>query len=601
MDRTKLKQITEKRWFLPLVCVVSFVFGWWYLSITTVCALGGDDEIINLQNYYAVTHMSWQDVVRTTWGGIVWQLKLQSARFRPFSSPPQLSLNAWFLGDLVVYRLYILAWTYADIALTAWLTAKATRSKKLGVLAFCLLPMMFSLWQDATGNSMYSYGALAQSTLLPVLLAGLCMLRWQDTRHMRWAVLSAFCMFMACGTFEIGFTYIAALFGIAWLYTGSGKVLPALRLCVAPLSGEVVSLGFNIGSRIANNLRRAGILPGEAMDIGGVSPNFDLPVALRTWIMQMSAGFPLNAMIFGKIKPSNVKLSDVICGVALAVCVMAALAVLDRLPTRKENLLLFLTGLALLSAPSLLIAISPKYQDGINVDWRHGYIPQTVESFGVGLMAVAVFVLLLRWVRGKNWWPKLRPACSVLLAAGMAFSVVWQRSAARSYEKTGRSYTVFAEGVEAGLANDAGTETPVVTDYPIWGGDLEAENAFFLRYADTDTNAHSLAVWRTESHDDETVLRLGYALGSDKRTDISWLGTAADDNLDTVTDVTVYLPKQANTAATLTYTTRAADGTESEHTQPLTELTLTPAQNGGWLVTLAEEAPIVGDTLRLQG
>lgn len=157
-------------------------------------------------------------------------------------------------------------------------------------------------------------------------------------------------------------------------------------------------------------------------------------------------------MVFGKIKPTNVQISDVICGIALAACVMAVLAVLDRLPTRKENLLLFLTGLALLSAPALLIGISPKYQDGINVDWRHGYIPQTVESFGVGLMAVAVFVVLLRFVRGRNWWPKLRPVCSVLLAAGMAFSVVWQRSGGRSYEKGGRAYTVFAEGVEAGLA-----------------------------------------------------------------------------------------------------------------------------------------------------
>ena len=72
------------------------------------------------------------------------QLALQSPRFRPFSSPPVRSLNSWFLGDLVVYRLYILAWTYADIALTAWLTAKATHSKKLGALAFCLLPM----WLD---------------------------------------------------------------------------------------------------------------------------------------------------------------------------------------------------------------------------------------------------------------------------------------------------------------------------------------------------------------------------------------------------------------------------------------------------------------------
>ena len=574
MERNNLKKITGSRWFLPVVCAVSFVFGWWYLSITTCAPLGGDDEIINLQNYYYITHTPWWQVVLTHAKEILNQLALQSPRFRPFSSPPVRSLNSWFLGDLVVYRLYILAWTYADIALTAWLTAKATHSKKLG--------------------------ALAQSTLLPVLLAGLCMLRWQDTRHMRWAVLSAFFMFMACGTFEIGFTYIAALFGVAWLYTGSGKVLPALRLCVAPLAGEVVSFGFNMGSRLVNNLRRAGILEGQGIDIGGVSPNFDLPAVLRTWVMQMSAGFPLNAMIFGKIKPSNVQPSDVICGIALAICVVAALAVLDRLPTRKENLLLFLTGLALLSAPSLLIGLSPKYQDGINVDWRHGYIPQTVESFGVGLMAVAVFVVLLRFVRGKNWWPKLRPVCSMLLAAGMAFSVVWQRSAARSYEKGGRAYTVFAEGAEAGLADAAGTETPVVTDYPVWGGDLGAENAFFLRYADTDTNAHSLALWRAESHDEATVCRLGFALGSDKRTDISWLGTAADDNLDTVTGVTVYLPKQADPAGTLAYTTRAADGTETEHTQPLAELAQTKAENGGTLVTLPETAPIVGDTLRLQ-
>ena len=347
MERNNLKKITGNRWFLPVVCAVSFVFGWWYLSITTCAPLGGDDEIINLQNYYYITHTPWWQVVLTHAKEILNQLALQSPRFRPFSSPPVRSLNSWFLGDLVVYRLYILAWTYADITLTAWLTAKATHSKKLGALAFCLLPMMFSLWQDATGNSMYSYGALAQSTLLPVLLAGLCMLRWQDTHHMGWAVLSAFFMFMACGTFEIGFTYIAALFGFAWLYTGSGKMRPALRLCLAPLAGQIISFGFNMGSRAVNAMRDTG-----ATDIGGISPNFDLPLVLRTWVMQMSAGFPLNAMIFGKIKPSNVQPSDVICGIALAICVVAALAVLDRLPTRKENLLLFLTGLALLSAPS---------------------------------------------------------------------------------------------------------------------------------------------------------------------------------------------------------------------------------------------------------
>ena len=68
----------------------------------------------------------------------------------------------------------------------------------------------------------------------------------------------------------------------------------------------------------------------------------------------------------------------------------------------------------------------------------------------------------------------------------------------------------------------------------------------------------------------------------------------------TVTGVTVYLPKQADPAGTLAYTTRAADGTETEHTQPLAELAQTKAENGGTLVTLPETAPIVGDTLRLQ-
>lgn len=60
--------------------------------------------------------------------------------------------------------------------------------------------------------------------------------------------------------------------------------------------------------------------------------------------------------------------------------------------------------------------------------------------------------------------------------------------------------------------------------------------------------------------------------------------------------MTVYLPKQTDLAGTLAYTTRAADGTETEHTQPLAELAQTKAENGGTLVTLPETAPIVGDT-----
>ena len=125
----KLQKITQKRWFWPLVCAVSVVFGWWYLSIVTCAPLGGDDELINLQNYYYITHTSFGQSVLDYLGDLWEQFSLQNGRFRPFSSPPVRGLTSWFLGDLVGYRLYILAWTYADIVLTAWLVGKAFRNE----------------------------------------------------------------------------------------------------------------------------------------------------------------------------------------------------------------------------------------------------------------------------------------------------------------------------------------------------------------------------------------------------------------------------------------------------------------------------------------
>lgn len=94
----KLQKITQKRWFWPLVCAVSVVFGWWYLSIVTCAPLGGDDELINLQNYYYITHTSFAQSVLDYLGDLWEQFSLQNGQFRPFSSPPVRGLTSWFLG-----------------------------------------------------------------------------------------------------------------------------------------------------------------------------------------------------------------------------------------------------------------------------------------------------------------------------------------------------------------------------------------------------------------------------------------------------------------------------------------------------------------------
>ena len=584
----KLQKITQKRWFWPLVCAVSVVFGWWYLSIVTCAPLGGDDELINLQNYYYITHTSFGQSVLDYLGDLWEQFSLQNGRFRPFSSPPVRGLTSWFLGDLVGYRLYILAWTYADIVLTAWLVGKASRSKKLGIACLCLLPMMFSVWQDSTGNSLYSYGALVQSTLLPALVAGLAVLRWQDTGHKRWAVLAGYCMFQCCATFEIGFTYIVPIFGLAWLYTD--KARDALRLSIPALLGECVTLAFNMGARLMNTLRAAGILEGSVSQIEGISPNFDLPAILRTWAMQMSAGFPLNAMLFGKMRPGKIYPVDVLCGVMVAGAAVAALAALDKLPNKKQNLLLFLSGLAMLSAPALLIGLSPKYQQPGQVDWRHGYIPQTVESFGVGLMALAVLVLLLALGPRQELVARGTARCStVCWPSAWTGSVVWtaRREPARPTTRDGRAYTVLwrrrRRGPGRRLRRHAGGDR--LHDL---GRHEVAENAFSCATANLDADAHALQVWRTEDHaDDEAVYRVGFTLGQDRHYDIAWYGLGHGADPDVLTDVEVWLPAGTFLYDVLYYTT--ADGEEVRREVYL--------DKNGTMITLDGE--ILADSIRL--
>ena len=68
-------------------------------------------------------------------------------------------------------------------------------------------------------------------------------------------------MFQCCATFEIGFTYIVPIFGLAWLYTD--KARDALRLSIPVLLGECVTLAFNMGARLVNTLRETGVLAAD--------------------------------------------------------------------------------------------------------------------------------------------------------------------------------------------------------------------------------------------------------------------------------------------------------------------------------------------------
>src|SRR5699024_3167194 len=114
--------------------------------------------------------------------------------------------------------------------------------------------------------------------------------------------------------------------------------------------------------------------------------SLDIPAILLTWVQQMSAGFPQNALLLCGAELGTPTAGDVFLSLLLAAVAAAALYMLRTKLSRKQLVLLFLAGLAILALPALLIALAAKYQEGDWVTWRNGYIPAVVESFGVGLM-----------------------------------------------------------------------------------------------------------------------------------------------------------------------------------------------------------------------
>lgn len=582
-----------RRRLLWLLCAASVAAGVFYLSITCCAALGGDDEIVNPQNYYYVTHTPLWQVIADRARELLSFFTLQQARFRPFTAPPAKGLSSYFLGDITIYRLYIIAYTYADILLLGALVRKALRSSEAGLAAVCLMPLMFCLWEDSTGNSLYAYGALVQSMLLPVLLAGLCLLRWADTGRRRWAVLGGYCAFHACATFEIGFVYVVPLFGLAWLYTGTAQ--KGLKTTLPALAGEGVAFAFNMGARACNALRAAGVLAGDVEDMGGVVPNFDLVVLLRTWLMQMSAAFPLNPLLIGRVRPGGIRLSDCVAAFAVAALLLAALAAWRQLPDARQCLLLFLTGLAMLSAPALIIALSPKYQDGVCVDWLHGYIPQVVESFGVGLMALALLAVLLRRLRALPRWQTLRLPAALLAGLFLCGTGVWQRAAARSaYEGGGRDYAVFSQSVAAGLLPDSLEDSLIVCDFNVWGGDRYPQEAFYLRYSELSCNAIGLAAWEQDPPETDAALyHSGISRGADQSLDFAWLGAAKDHDLQALKKVRLYLPASVPAGGVLHYTALTDEG-EQPRSLLLAELSASPAGPKGSLAALPDDTVAAG-------
>lgn len=572
--------LCRKKWFFWALMTVAAVAGVGYLWVTQCAPLGGDDQMNNLTAYYELTHSSPWAVEQEELSGIWEALTLHSSRFFPFSTIPTV-LRYWFKGSITTYRLFIAVHTLADAAALGLLVSKATGKKELGGAAFALLPLMLCLWSDHSTNGMYSYEALPQMALLPALLAGLCMVALHKSGHVRWGVLGAFLVFYACGTYEIGYTYIFMLGVLALLL--EKRFWRAVRLGLPFLGGELVAVFYHVMSSRLNT-------SGGGYD--GIAVSLDPGRILYTWLCQMSGGFPLNALLAGMAHPRSLQVGDVLWPLLLAAVCVGLLRLREPELSPRQAGLLFAMGAVMLAAPAFLIAVSGKYQANGWVTTINSYIPAAVESFGVAVMGLVLLVLLFRWGRCGPSGMRLRVVTVAVLVFLTACGTYQRASTRERYDNGQReTYEFLTESVSAGLAADVPEESPLVCEFNVWGSDKGAQEAFFLRYGDCQRNAYHVDVWEAEPQPNgEPIYFLCYAREYGGY-DVAWVAHVTDEMTRYADSVKVYIQgDKVPSDAVLRYLTQASDGSEVEHEVSIDQLPRTEAdENGDYFVTVKDE------------
>lgn len=577
---TRLQRTVEKarntKWLFWGLLAVALVAAVGYLKVTLLAPLGGDDQINNLTTYYRLSHgAAWEMFVEEL--SNIWKaLTLQSDRFFPFSSLPT-PVRVWFKENIDRYRLFIIAHTLVDSAALGLLIGKVTGNKRLGGAFFALLPLMLCLWSDHSINGMYSYEALPQMAPLPAILAGLCMVGLHKTGRIRWAVLGAFLTFYACGTYEIGYSYILML-GVEALLL-EPRFWRAVRLGLPFLAGELVALFYHVASARLNTV-------GGGYD--GVAVSLDPQKMLSTWVWQMSGGFPLNALLFGKALPHNLVPGDVLWAFLLA-CVCVGFLLLAKPDLKKRQAVcLFLMGFVMLAGPAFMIALSWKYQNTGWITSTSSYIPAAVESLGVGVMALVVMAVLLQRARRRGEKRVLAWGCAFVLF--LTACGTYQHAATRARYDDGRrdTYEFLCDSVEAGLVEEVPETSPLVCEFNVWGSDKTAQEAFFLRYGDYQRNAYHVDAWEADPQPNgEPIYFLCYARQYEGY-DVAWVAHVTDDMTRYADSVRVYI--QGDTVpedAVLRYSTVDENGGEEEHEIAVDQLPRTaPDENGDYFVTL---------------
>lgn len=524
--------------------IVAVLSGIIYMTITTSAALGGDD-CVNIPYYYTLCKTDYSKLFEIYVNCIRDGITLKTGRFFPFCFPTIL-VQALFFKSVATYRMYIIIMTYVAIMLVGYLIYKVTRKRNLSCMFVALCPLIFCIWYQPANNGLYSYMALPQSTLIPMVIAALCTHRWWNTgRKTKNIWLPIFFSFYSCATYELGFVLGLAVLTILWYQVQSLKELIQISLPIGV--GEFICLMINIVSRMNN---RVGTYE-------GIIFGFNLTSFLRCFKYQIAAALPLNTMIASDIKFEKAHIIDYLISLSIA-CAVTYFINRNKEMEIKTVVYVALLGGMLWILPAFLLALSAKYQQESWVNSTQGYIPAVIESMGAGVLFAAIIWFAFYWISRLRKWVCVL-SCALLIVL-LTFLGTYQRSATRNSWFAGRAvYDCICASLNEGLLDGVQEEDLVIGYFPVWGDSDDAHATLIKRY--TQKNLNTLYWGHMDSQkalDYERQYAYGVGYNDEMQLAYSWKGQLTeilDDNSVVVDDLIVYLPEEEQEGLQLAYHT----------------------------------------------
>lgn len=335
----------------------------------------------------------------------------------------------------------------------------------LGLLAglITLTSMQFRLFHDG----ILSFSGLLSFVVLMnlcTLLAGLAYLR---TGHRRWLPVAAACWVMALTSYELTYLVTGGLLTVVALTESSRR----RRLVV----GAIVLVPTIVLAMVVRILRSnaAALAPSYTV-------NLALSDVLPTTIYQFLGAVPGNVPAFradpglGALMSGTNALTWIIAAVAGGAS--GALAVQAPSTTVRSRVALATLGLNLWMAPALTVGVTLQWQQQLG--FGVAYLGVVMQSFGVGLVAVAAFASLRASVDGfgKSRQPLGRIAIGAL--AALVAVGVFASTAATSRNNQwvvdsyaapiGRLQTTVERAALSGLYTDLESTSLVPANQDVW-------------------------------------------------------------------------------------------------------------------------------------